>query len=214
VRNTKAKSHVGLVRQLQSLLPSGSHHPVTIGSLFKTLGDEGHLSFILLLALPFCLPLPLPGISIPFGIIIFLLAFYSVLGLKPWLPNWLLKLKINGKKATKALRAGIWIASKLEKALHPRGLWLTEQGWLLRIHCLVIALMGSLLALPLPPGTNFPPAFIIVLMALGIIERDAFYICASYLVAIATLGVVTGLWFAAPNMLQPLWNILNQIWGG
>ena len=52
---------------------------------------------------------------------------------------------------------------------------------LLRFHALVILLASLVLLLPLPPGTNFPPALCIVIMAGGLLERDGRFILGGYL---------------------------------
>jgi hypothetical protein len=72
--------------------------------------------------------------------------------------------------------------------LKPRLLWLTDAPLLRQLHSFVILLASLVLLLPLPPGTNFPPALCIVIMAGGLLERDGRFILGGYF-ALAVNGV-------------------------
>ena len=52
---------------------------------------------------------------------------------------------------------------------------------LVQLHAFIIFVAAFVLLLPLPPGTNFPPALCIILMAGGLLERDGRFILAGYL---------------------------------
>jgi hypothetical protein len=65
--------------------------------------------------------------------------------------------------------------------LKPRHLWLTESPLLVQLHAFIIFVAAFVLLLPLPPGTNFPPALCIILMAGGLLERDGRFILAGYI---------------------------------
>jgi len=72
--------------------------------------------------------------------------------------------------------------------LKPRQLWLTSSPLLVRLHAFIILVAAFVLLLPLPPGTNFPPALCIVIMAGGLLERDGLFVIGGYL-AFAFNGV-------------------------
>jgi hypothetical protein len=46
------------------------------------------------------------------------------------------------------------------------------------VSAVMVVILGFLLALPLPPGTNFPPAISIILLSIGSLERDAVFVGA------------------------------------
>jgi hypothetical protein len=213
-RKRESEKKMLLSSQLRSLVPSKAHGKVTVRQLLETLGDEGHFVFILLISFPFCLPIPLPGVSVPFGIIIFLMGLYSMLGLRPWLPEWIMKLHLKGRLMRQVFKWSIWLAQRAEKVMHPRWTWVTEPGWPVRTHCLLITCMGAILALPLPPGTNFPPALVLVLLTLGLVSRDVLFIGAAYLTFLITVGVITGLAILAPKVVAPFWESLCRLFGG
>ena len=93
----------------------------------------------------------------------------------------------------------------LEVMLKPRQLWLTASPLLVQLHAFIILTAALVLLLPLPPGTNFPPALCIVIMAGGLLERDGRFILAGYL-AFAFNGVFFA-WFAiyGKRLVQMIW---------
>jgi hypothetical protein len=66
------------------------------------------------------------------------------------------------------------------------------------------------LLLPLPPGTNFPPALCIILMAGGLLERDGRFILAGYLAF--ALNVVFFALFAIYGQRLIQWGL--HLWAG
>src|SRR5215218_2291622 len=59
---------------------------VTLREVLGLLHGRGYVLFVMLLSLPFCQPIPLPGLSTPLGLIIALIGVRLALGRKPWLP--------------------------------------------------------------------------------------------------------------------------------
>jgi hypothetical protein len=63
---------------------------------------------------------------------------------------------------------------------------LTNTEVLRRLHALAILVSGLVLLLPLPiPFTNTFPAWVIILMACGLLESDGLFILGGYVVFIA-----------------------------
>lgn len=184
-----------LSEDLRSLLPAESDKSVPLQHIFSVMVGRGFALLILFFSFPFLLPLPLPGLSVPFGIVIALFGLRLCLAQKPWLPEFLLKTKIHYGTLALLVEKGVWLASKVEKVLKPRLLFLSAGEFHFRVHGLMFVCMGALLALPLPPGTNFPPALSIVLLSLGMMERDGYFILASYVVAVLTT-ILFSLFFA------------------
>lgn len=180
-----------LSEDLRSLLPPEPGKSVPLQHIFSVMVGRGFALLILIFGMPFLLPVPLPGLSVPFGVVIALFGLRLCLAQKPWLPQFLLKTKIHYGTLSMLVDKGIWLAKKVEKVLKPRLLFLSAGEFHFRVHGVMFICMGILLALPLPPGTNFPPALSIVLLCLGMMERDGYFILASYLV-----GFLTAILFA------------------
>src|SRR5262245_40843190 len=60
---------------------------VTLREVLVALQGRAYLLLVLLLALPFITPIPLPGLSTPFGLAIALVAARLAAGQRPWLPK-------------------------------------------------------------------------------------------------------------------------------
>ncbi len=154
--------------------------PITLGYVLSHLEHRGHALLTLFLAGPFLLPLPLPGLSVPFGVFIAFFAFAMAFERKPFLPrSWLLReipqptLKRFAQIAQKFFR-------RFEKLFRPRLVWLVDAKVPRFLIAAMIAAGGILLALPLPPGTNSPPASLIIALSIGYLERDGILVLIGY----------------------------------
>ena len=176
------------------LLPQEPGQGVTVGRVFEVLAGRGYAILIIILALPFCLPIPLIAMSPFFGLLLVLFGGRLAMGLKPWLPERMLEKEIPYPTIFGIVAHGKRVARRLEPILHPRWLWLSCPE-MLRIHGLTVAYLSLLLSLPLPiPFTNAIPAIGIVLVALGMLERDGVFIFCGYLMT-AVCSFVFGLIF-------------------
>jgi hypothetical protein len=162
--------------------------PLTIQILLDRVEDRGVLLLIILLNLPFCLPIPLPGLSIPFGITLMLLSFRLGTGFPKKFPSSIGNREIPPKLLHTLLDKSLWLSEKAETWVRPRLLFLFHHSALYRLHAFMIFILALLLALPLPiPSTNFAPAAAILLLAMGLIERDGIILLLGYLAAL--LGI-------------------------
>ncbi len=154
---------------------------VTLREVMAVLEGRGYVVLVMLLALPFATPIPLPGLSTPFGLVIGLIAVRLALGQKPWLPARLLDTALSPKFFVRVFAAARKILRGFEYCLRPRMLWLTKTPALLQLHAVPIFIAALLLLLPLPvPFSNTLPAFTILLIAAGLLERDGLFILAGY----------------------------------
>lgn len=165
---------------LERLITEFEHRPVTLREVIIVLQGRAYNLLMLLLALPFLLPIPLPGLSTALGLVIALIALRLTLGQKPWLPERLLDRELPPRFFPTLLGGARRILRFLEVMLKPRQLWLTASPLLTQLHAFIIFIAAVVLLLPLPPGTNFPPAVCIVIMAGGLLERDGRFILAGY----------------------------------
>ena len=194
-----------LSEELKCLIAQFGSKPVTLRELIMALKRRTYVLLMFFLSLPFMLPMPLPGLSIPFGVVIALISVRLMLGQKPWLPAKLLDLRVPPSFFSSMLRCASWILRGFETLLKPRQLWLTTPS-LSRLHACPIFLAACVLLLPLPPGTNFPPALVIVLMAGGLLERDGFCIVAGYIVFFINVAVIALLAFFGTRLFDAAWH--------
>ncbi|MDD2762891.1 MAG: exopolysaccharide biosynthesis protein [Opitutaceae bacterium] len=170
-----------LSEELAGLQARFTDQPVTLQEVILVLRGRAYLLLVILLALPFCTPIPLPGLSTPLGLVIALVSLRLALGQRPWLPRKLLGRQLPPGFLGKVFAATTGSVRFLEKFLRPRVAPLTEVGLLRRMHAVMMFLAALVLLLPLPiPFTNTIPAWAIILIAGGLMERDGAAIVAGY----------------------------------
>lgn len=163
--------------------------PLSLGDVVVALQDRAWTLVIVLLALPFITPIPLPFVSTPFGLAIALISLRLALGQKPRLPKRLMGKPLPPGFFGLVLRFSGRVLRLLEKFLRPRQAWLAETPVLMRWHAVTICVAALLLLLPLPvPFTNAFPAWLILLVAGGLLERDGVAITVGYAVGAGGLA--------------------------
>lgn len=172
-----------LSEELAELNARAGAGPVTLREVIQMLGGRAYLLLVLLLSLPFLTPLPLPGLSTPFGLAIALVALRLSLGQRPWLSEGLLRKELPAGFIGKVFHVAARILRFLEKFLRPRLTFLTDTPLLRQLHALLMFVAAVALLLPLPiPFTNSFPAWSILLVAAGLLERDGGFVLAGYVV--------------------------------
>jgi len=170
---------------LERIRKQASGRAMTLAGIIQILRGRGFDVLMVLLALPFCTPIPLPGLSVPFGVVLTLFGVRIALRKRPWLPRRLLDKEISAPVLEGMISTSLKVARGMEKVLHPRMRFFKRWPSFGVVNGLVIALAGLLLALPLPPlpFANGLPAFAVVLVAAGMIEEDGVAIFGGYLIA-------------------------------
>lgn len=152
--------------------------------LFDEMGDRAFGPTLLICALPEALPLPIGGISALVAMPLLLVSGQLVLGFEqPWLPDWLLDQPFKKEHCEQVISASIPFLEKLEGFFEPRWPFFTSPE-AERCVGVILLLLGSIIALPIPFG-NMLPAIAIVLICLGLIEKDGLIIAIS--------GLITGI---------------------
>ena len=183
--------------ELHALAARFADHAVTLQEVIDALGARASALLTVILALPFCSPITIPGLSVPFGLIIAVLAARFALGLPPWLPARLLAVKLPPKFFRAVLEGASKFIGVIEHRLKPRWPWMTESVGLRRAHMGLVCVAALLLLMPLVgiPFTNTLPAVVIVLGTLGIMERDGVAVAVAYgffVFTIVYLGAFAG----------------------
>lgn len=171
-----------LSEELARLITAFADRPVRLQDVIAVLHGRAWIMLLLVLSLPFCTPIPLPGVSTPFGFIIALIGFRLSLRQKPWLPRSILERELPAGFFPRLLAAARKVLQLLELGLRPRLTWLLDTAWLHHLYGAMIMVAGILLLLPLPvPLSNTVPALTIVLLAGALLERDGVAVLAGLL---------------------------------
>jgi hypothetical protein len=179
-----------LSEDLAKLQEKARERSLILGDVIFLLGDRSHTFLLLLLSLPFVQPIPLPGLSTPFGVAIALLGIGFMVGQRSWLPGRLLKMQLPDIFLVPTLRVMRRLARIIEVLLRPRILFLATNPTMERLEGLCILVCGVLLCLPLPiPFSNMLPAITVITFACSTLGKDGFfYVGAIFCFAITVLA--------------------------
>lgn len=187
---------------------------VTLREVLGLLRGRGYVLLTMLLALPFCTPIPLPGLSTPLGLIIGFIGARLALGAKPWLPARLLDTRLPPETFRRVFAATRRLILGFERLLRPRLVWLTSTPWRERVHAVTIVFCAALLLLPLPvPFSNTLPAWSILLIAGGLLERDGAFLLAGHVMALVAAAFFAVLGIFGVEAFHAAWNWLVARFG-
>jgi len=183
-----------LSADIARVLAAFAEREVTLGEIVALMHQRAYSFVLLLAALPFCTPIPLPGLSTPFGLVIAFIGLRIACGMRPWLPKRMLALRLPPKWLPKMFRAAEKFVHWLERVLRPCLPAFVRNGVARQLHGGMILICGLLLLLPLPvPFTNFFPAVAVVLLACAMMEGDGRFSIAGaafFLAALAYFGLL------------------------
>ncbi len=188
---------------------------VTVRELLGLIGEQGLLLCCVFLAVPFLLPVAVPGTSTLFGLLLILVGVGVTLNRVPWLPERVLGHRLDAGHVAAVLRRAAGLARRFEHLVRPRLLALTHGATLNRVNGLVLVFLALLLMAPLPllPLTNTAPAVGIVLLATGMAERDGAVVIAGYVATVLAtvyLGLlVYGVFWAGSGFLERVQDVVG-----
>jgi hypothetical protein len=141
---------------------------ISLGEMAEAFGDRAFGLLILLLLLPSLLP----GMASVFGTPVLLLGIQMGLGRRvPWLPKFLARQSVKREDLLRLTSSSSKWLGKIERYVKPRpGFFASPLGD--RMFGWITAYVAIMLILP-GPGTNGPPAFGNIVMALGLVEHDS-----------------------------------------
>lgn len=168
---------------VDDLLRLCAKESLTLGEFLHELNLYGHMMVCLIFSIPFLLPVPLPGLSTVFGLVIAIGGSQILLGQDPWVPKSWRARQISTGLIVKILELLKKILLRTEKVIKPRFKFFAKHPGFVRFNGAVILILALLLALPMPPGFNFPPALAIIALSIGSIERDGVLIVFGYAMA-------------------------------
>jgi hypothetical protein len=174
--------HRKLSDELSELLKTDGDS-LTVEQLVTRVGDRGFGLLLLVLSLPSALPVPAAGYSVPFGILLLVLAVQMLIGKQhPIFPQRLQRVRISSGFAAKLLKGSAWIFTRLEWVIRPRMRWVGNRPGRVLMGLLVMA-MAILMMIPIPLTNTFP-AFVIFLIGIGLTEDDGLFAIGACVVGI------------------------------
>lgn len=198
---------VRLSAALEATRAAVSGHKVTLRELLRLVGEQGLLVFCAILALPFLLPVTIPFMSTALGMPMLLIGAAVVMNRVPWLPDRLIDHALPSETVQHVLERAAHAADRFEHLVRPRLLALTDTAFANSLNgvVLVIAVLALMAPLPLVPFANTAPAVGIILLCIGMAERDGVVILLGHVVTLlAAVFVGTLLYFAAKAGSDPM----------
>lgn len=184
LKTPKQTKKTPLAEVMENLLLAADGKAISLKRICSMLAGKGYGMLITLFSLPFCLPITIPGLSIPFGLLLAFLGLRVAFAKKLWWPEWILNKEVPYKTFHAVVKKTIVVAKMLHKILKPRLVALVRHPVMHRIHGLLIFALSVLLSLPLPlPFTNMLTAIPIFFLGIGLLEDDGVAIILAYVLA-------------------------------
>ncbi|MGD1906626.1 MAG: exopolysaccharide biosynthesis protein [Leptolyngbyaceae cyanobacterium] len=157
---------------------------VTLKDILTLAGERTFGFLFVLLALPSALPVPAPGYSIPFGVVLLILAGQLVIGRKrPWLPHGWQAKGFDMNTIRKFVKAGVPWLRRIEILSRPRLTAMCASPVGRVVIGLAIALMSISMMIPIP-GTNTLPAIGVFITGFGLLDDDGLISLAGLVVCV------------------------------
>lgn len=210
-KSTMAEQGRTLSADISRLLELKTGEDLTLGDITTAVGERGFGILFVLLSLPSALPVPAPGFSTPFGVVIFLLSLQLISGRAvPWIPEWASRKVIKRSTADRMIKGAAAFFAMIERYIKPRFLPMTGNTGA-RACCLLLLLMSGLMILPIPL-TNTLPAMVIFSVGVALTERDGLALVGALLFgAAATMAYVAAVWFISVYGLRGMQELKEII---
>lgn len=191
---------------LFDLMQTAPKDGMTVRAIIHALGERGLLMACMVFCLPSMLPIPIPGMSIPQGLIIMLIGLGIVLNRAPMLPERLLEWRLPHKNLFQILEKGARLFHRIEKLSYPRMLPMTH-GWVHAMNGIIMVVGAIVLWAPFPiPFSNVLPAYGILFTAFGTLQRDGWLVIAGYLMFLLSVFYITLVFFFGMTWIYSLFS--------
>lgn len=186
---------------------------VTLADILDLSGERTFGFLFVLLSLPSALPIPAPGYSIPFGIVMCVLAVQLIIGRqRPWLPTAWQQKGFELNQVQKVTKAGVPWLRRIEMFSRPRFTTICTSYPGRVVLGIAIALMSISMMIPIP-GTNTLPAVGIFVIGFGLLDDDGLISLVGLMLCLVAASVSSTILFvgvkgtgAAVNFLIDLFS--------
>ncbi|HZG84748.1 exopolysaccharide biosynthesis protein [Paenibacillus sp.] len=178
-----------------------------INELLDRIGKEGMLAAVMMLTVPFLLPVSIPGTSTPFGVLIVLICLSMITGLPLRLPRRLGRIRVKQTHMRLIADKAAALLRRVDGWSKPRLFALTAAPPLRAAHAvgIIASSIGMMLPLPLPLS-NAIPAYAIVFLSLGLLRRDGLLIALGYGLFAATCAYFFAVYALGAAGIRTLWG--------
>ena len=182
----QATEAMAISQRLTTLAEDVEGDTATMDWILAQLHERAFGLFLLVLALPCCIPF-LYGVPQVVALPLMFISAQILMGRDvPWLPQ-----KLGARSVSKsslqdlARRAGPWLR-RIEAVSRPRLTRLTRSP-LDQVVGLALVLFSASILVPLP-GTNTVPGFAVVIVAMGLLQRDGILVILGSLIGTAWIA--------------------------
>lgn len=168
---------------------------VSLRELIAIIGEQGLLVVCIILAAPCLLPVAPPLMTGALALPMLMIAFAVTTNRLPWLPDKLLDHKLPPAMVEQAIARVAGWARRIEHLVRPRlpGLSGSPAVNVLNGATLTFAVLLLFAPLHLVPLVGTLPALAIMLLALGMVERDGVMILLGYAMTVIAAAYVAAL---------------------
>lgn len=166
---------------------------ISVGDIVGALRDRSFAPLLVIFSAPNIF-LFIPGSSVFTGLPLMVLAVQLILG-RPdvWLPQFVARRSLDRSAFDRIVTVSVPYVERVERLARPRW-WPTSYLLAERVIGLCTLILAIFLFLPIP-FANGLPALSIILLALGLSERDGYWFAAGLVLTVLSTGFVTGVVF-------------------
>ncbi len=172
-------------------LSGGEGARISVGDIVNELRDRSFAPLMVIFAAPNVF-LFIPGSSVFTAVPLMFLAVQLLLG-RPdvWLPRFLADRAIDRTAFDRIVAVSVPYVERIERLARPRW-WPTSYMLAERVIGIATLILAVFLFLPIP-FANGLPALSIVMLALGLSERDGYWFAAGVVLTLFSTAFVTGI---------------------
>lgn len=195
----KALAAESLGEKIELIIEKLPPDEVTLHEIIEIVGVDSLLLLTVFLALIFLVPVSIPGVSTVFGLGIIVIGVTRLFAMQPWLPAAIAHRKLSSLQLRAGFTRSLGWFHKLEKVSRPHRLaGLTTGNGVMVANNLAFIFAALLLMAPFGfvPLSNTLPALGLILLSVGMMQRDGGLVLLGYGANVATVlyfGVLVAL---------------------
>lgn len=163
--------------------------PMTLGGVLDEFRARAFGIYLLIVILPAFIPLP-AGAGAVSGPLVSLAGLQLLFLMEhPWVPRFLSRRPLPPERLVRFRDRSSRMLRWLEKFSRPRSEWAIDHPAARIFTGLMLMLLGTLLALPIP-ATNYPFGLLLLAYAIAMIERDGRLLAVAWVLGVVEIVVV------------------------
>lgn len=165
---------------------------INVHRVFKILGGKELDVAIICIAAPFCLPMHIPFLSIPFGALIMFIGVRMYLGKGVWLPRSLMDKELSVRGVGRVAKVGMGMIKVIKTVVHPRMEYCCYRRIFRKMNSILVVCLGLVLFIPCPmPIATLSASLALLGISLGLLNDDGLVVVVGYVFSILTcIGLI------------------------